>query len=306
MGEFSDSPKWKLVNDFTIHEDHNLSDRSLMRTCVPKRLDIEISSFEIVRAIEWPSNFGEDAKPDSYADGSYIRFNGDLDDLIIVFTMADGEVATFRSLTDATIKPLRVGQIGGKHKATSFDGIAYSGMSSHDVPAAGLMEGEPGALTFLSEYEERQGSGDKTPASLTATLFLDEDKLSRFLAPLAVSSRPVKMFKLQVLAELFESEMSASLSEPWMTHCYGLLMKGDVGIASARARIEFISISAGETIMQKHDTNADRDAGDLLPTMHAPRPTEVTIPDHSKALLRYQRYTLLALLVLIAVTLFSH
>ncbi|RWO05483.1 MAG: hypothetical protein EOS07_24715 [Mesorhizobium sp.] len=305
MGDFSGSPKWKLINDFTIHEDKSLnSGRPFMRTCVPKRLDIEVTSFEVIRFIEWPSSYGEEIRADAYADRSYIRFDGDLDDKIIVFTMSDGEIGTFRTLTDATIRPLPAGQIGGNHKATVFDGIGYSGLSSRDVPAEGLMEGEPGVLSFLAEYEERHGDGGKTPASLTATLFLDEDKFSQLHGTLSLSPRPVGVFKLHVLAELFESEVSANLSEPWMSHDYGLLMKGS-SIANAKARIESIAISTGETRLNEDDNDEDASVIDKMLGIDSQEKAGVAAHDHGKALLKYQRYTFLALVALILITLFS-
>ncbi|RWH71148.1 MAG: hypothetical protein EOQ86_28885 [Mesorhizobium sp.] len=290
------------MNDYTIHEDQNLSDRPYMRTCVPKTMDVEITAFEIIRFIEWPSNYGQ-AKPDAYADSSYIKFSGELHDKIIVFNMSDGEVATFRTLTDARIRPLPVGAIGGKNKATVFDGIGHSGMSSHAVPDLGLMDGEPGALSYLSDFEEPHGG--KTPASLTASLFLDDDKFSRLLAALSINPRPLRTFKLCILAEMFESEMSASLSEPWMSRDYGLLMKGTT-IASTRARIESLALSTGVTALSSDFDGEDGDASviDRVLGIEDGRRTEAG-SDPDRTLLKYQRYILIALLVLIAVTAFS-
>ncbi len=81
-----------------------------------------VTGFEIIHFIEWPSNFGKD-RPEFYADSSYIKFSGDLHDKIIIFKMSEGSIGKFRTLTDATIRPLPRGGIGGKHKATVFDGI---------------------------------------------------------------------------------------------------------------------------------------------------------------------------------------
>ena len=274
-----------------------------MRTCVPKRLHIDVTSFEIIQFVEWPSNYREEKRPEAYADHSYIKFNGDFEEKIIVFTMTEGEIGSFRTLTDATIRPLPVGQIGGKHGATAIDGISYSGMSSHDVPPDGLMEGEPGALSFLAEYEERHGSGEKTPASLTAMLFLDDDIFSRLLATLSISPRPVGTFKLHVLAELFESEVSASLSEPRMSHDYGLLMRGSAA-ANTSAQIDSIAISTGETKLRA-DTGAHNGSTiDGMLGIEDRKQTEVASPDHGRTILKYQRYIFLALLALILVTLF--
>lgn len=301
MGDFSDSPKWKLINDFTIHEDKLLnSGRPFMRTCVPKTIEVDATSFEIIRFIEWPSNYGA-AKPDAYADRSYIKFSGDLHDKIIVFSMEGGEIASYRTVTDATIRPLPSGQIGGKNKATVYEGIGLSGMSSHEVPESGLMEGEPGALTFLSAYES---DGEKREASLTASLFLDEDKFSRLITAISISPRSLKSVKLCILAELFESEVSASLSEPWMSHDYGLLMKGS-SIASANARIESIAISTGETKLNADDEDEDPSVIDKMLGISGEGKMGVAVPDNGKALLKYQRYTFLAVLALILITFFS-
>lgn len=293
MGDFSNSTKWKLVNDFTIHEDRNLNDRPFMLTCVPKALSVHVTAFEVIRNIEWPSNFGQD-KPEQYADSTYIEFSGDLDDKIIVFSVSEGEIARFQKITDAIIRPLPIGRIGGKHKATVFNGIEFSGMSSKEVPNEGLMEDEPGRLLFMGEFHDDGRRPE--PESLHATLFLDEDKFSRLVASLSLSPKPVNSFELTVLAELFETEVSASLSEAWMSRNYGLLKRGekDVLMAGTRARIESLSFSTGRTTFPSdHDPIEDID-----------RSTTRAFHDPTKAVLKYQRYIFAALLVLIAVTAF--
>lgn len=307
MGDFADSPKWKLINDFTIHEDKLLSSgRPFMRTCVPKTIDVDVTSFEIIRFVEWPSNYGAE-KPDAYTDSSYIKFSGDLHHTVIVFSMGGGEIASYRTVTDATIRPLSPGQIGGKNKATVYDGIGLSGMSSQEVPERGLMEGEPGALTFLSAYEE--SDGEKCDASLTASLFLDEDKFSRLMAAISINPRPPKSVTLGILAELFESEVSASLSEPWMSVDYGLLMKGS-SIARTNARLEYIAVSTGNMKFVADDGDEDPSVIDENPSvidkvLEIGAEEKVGVPDSGKTLLKYQRYTFLALLVLILITFFS-
>lgn len=263
MGDFSDSPKWTLVNDFTIHEDRNHGDRPYMLTRVPQILDVEVTSFEIIRCIEWPDSHDDENRPATYADKSYIRFNGEFHDRIIVFNMSDGEIASFQALRDARIRPIPQGTIGGKHKATSLDGIRYSGMSSQIVPNDGLMVGEPSSLSFLSEYEEP--NGEKTEAYLSAQLYLDEDKLFKLIKAISENSRPVETFKVHILAELFESEVSASLSEPWMSHDYGLLMKGEA-LALTRARIDAIRFSTGTTEIA---TNLDMDENETSKTVQS-------------------------------------
>jgi hypothetical protein len=307
MGDFEDSPKWKLVNRYTIHEDKNLKDRPYMRTCVPKNLDVEVTSFEVVRYIEWPSAYGREERADAHVDRSYLKFTGELHDRITVFTMERGEIGTFRTLTDATIRPLPRGHIGGKNRASVHDGISMSGMSSCEVPATGLMEGEPGAISYLAEFEERDGR-EKSPASLTATLFLDEEKFSRLLGQLSLGVRPVTTFKLSILAELFESEISAALSEYWMPCEYGLLSKGSA-VASAAARLETLSVSSGPTFL-KQDEEADGRESMLDRLLgEAERPTErgpssVVSHGYSAPVSRYQRLTFWAVVALIVVTLF--
>lgn len=307
MGDFSGCPNWKLVNDFTIHEDKNLRDRPLMRTCVPQILDVEVTSFEIVRRVVWPDtpNKEDEPRPITYVDRSYVRFNGRFHDTINVFDMSAGEIAIFKTLTDATIHSLPAGSIGGKHKATSLDGISYSGMSSRNVPDDGLMAGEPGQLTFLTEFEEHPRRA-KTEAHLSATLYLDEDKFLSLLSVLSEKSRHVSTFSLRILAELFESEVSASLSENWMARDYGLLMKGK-GFTHTSARIETVSISTGVTRLDR-DVEAEDD--NLRKTDRASesdeRPPTIDLTDQSSIHLKYQRYILIAVIVLIAVTAFSH
>lgn len=72
-------------------------------------------------------------------------------------------------------------------------------------------------------------------------------------------------FKLGILVELFESEVSASLSEPRMSRDYGLLTRGSV-VASTNARLEYVMISAEPKSPEvEDDVGADCEDPNLLP-----------------------------------------
>ena len=53
LTEYRDTENWKLVNDFTIHEDKELSDRPYMQTKVPKRLWLDLKDVRAVDAYDW-------------------------------------------------------------------------------------------------------------------------------------------------------------------------------------------------------------------------------------------------------------
>ena len=242
MGEFADSTRWTLVNGRTLHTDHSLHDRPMMLTSVPKSVDVDIDSFEVVRFIDWPDVEDRSQHPGTYADKSYLKAAGSLQDRIVVFDLVRGELATFREISDITIRPTAPGRIGGRYKASFSDGIGYSGMSSQDVPEGGLMVGEPGRLHYLPDHDdERRG---RKAAHLSLTVYLDEDKLAPLLREIAAQPDRVRVLKLHVLLELFETETSASLSEPWMRRDYGLLMQSEWSAATA-ARLEAVNAGIG-------------------------------------------------------------
>jgi hypothetical protein len=309
VGEFSDSPKWRLVNDFTIHEDQRLKDRPFMLTCVPKTLSVKVTRCEVVKHLQWPSPDG-DVRPEAYADASFLRITGELDDNVVVFNMTNGEVVSFDVLTNADIRPIARGAIGGRNNATTIDGIYFSGMSSREVPDGGLMIGEPGRLYYFPDFEDLRKQ--RTPAHLSATLFLDEDRLQSLLIWLTQAGADVRSMTLHLVVELFETEMSASLSEPWMTRNYGLLAKTSKPdeMASTSARIE--SLLVGGAPLELADMPAARetfptiaaaDFDNVSTSSEARSRTNENVGEWAKAIVTNQRYMLLAVLLLIVVVL---
>lgn len=256
-GEFGETAGWVLVNDYTIHQKQRLKDRPFMRTRVPKSLYVELSDVQVAEGVEWAAdgccignltvdNNGnlaasgpEKEREEGYTVKRSIRARASFKDTITVFSLDGGAIARFRSLDNVRITPLPRGMVGGKHKATTSDGIGFSGMSSREVPAGGLMEGEPGTLWLDDGKHERH----ERPATLNGELYLDEEKFNVIFEAIRDGVANIDNVRASIAAELFEGEVQASLSEPWMACEYGMLKKGDW--VQTRARLDSIHIVFG-------------------------------------------------------------
>lgn len=247
------------MNDFTIHEDKELSDRPYMQTKVPKRLWLNLKDVRAVDAYAWDgdnsigelsvngdgdlvSHDAEEEHKAEYCRQRYITAQATFDDKITVFSIAEGALLQFKDIAHIRISAAPPEKVGGKNKATIFDGIGFSGMSSKDVPEKGLMEGEPGTLFLMTDpYPER---GENDDPNLSLELYLDEPQFEELFATLVANCDKLEKATLNTVIELFESEMQASLNEPWMTSEYGLLQREGEGKdwVSARARIDGIQV----------------------------------------------------------------
>ncbi|MDE0173664.1 MAG: hypothetical protein OYH76_00445 [Defluviicoccus sp.] len=240
--DFNDTEGWTLVNEFTIHTDHQLSDRPMMLTKVPKRLQLDLADIRAVdsygcSADDW--NDIEDGAPE-YRHEPLISARADTEDKITIFSIEDGALLQFHEIMNVLIRPISVGKIGGETNATTLDGIGFSGMSSRDVPEKGLMDGEPGSLWLHTDPWPERGANE-APA-LHLNLYLDEPQFNDFFNSLLANSDKVEKATMATIVEMFETEVQASLNEPWMNSEYGLLQGDHKDLVSGRARIERISI----------------------------------------------------------------
>lgn len=317
--EFGDTSGWTLVNDFTIHEQKQLKDRPFMITNVPNRIQVKLFGVRAVEGVDWAgdqwagkltvddsgelvSSHPEEKREDGYARKHWISGKGTFDDKITVFTIPDGPVAQFRSFDNVQIKPLPRGVVGGKHKATSLDGIYFSGMSSKTVPERGLMEGEPGKLWL----DEGSHGGRKQAETLNAELYVDEEQFDDLFEAIRGGAESIEAVHVSVVAELFEGEMQASLSEPWMDHEYGILKKGDW--VQTRARLESMQVSIGGRVpMMPVDPDGEADDPDQDRQEAATMPTSPVHDAELKALMKRRHarggWILAVLIILVLVTL---
>ena len=155
--EYRDTDKWTIVNDFTIHEDRELSHRPFILGKVPKQLWLDLKDTRVVDAYDWSGAFWdgeiavnddgnlvsdketEDGEP-KYTQVPYITARAEIEDKITVFSVEEGALLQFDEIALIRISPTPIGKkIGGKANATTGHGIE---MSSKDVPEKGLMEGE--------------------------------------------------------------------------------------------------------------------------------------------------------------------
>jgi len=157
-----------------------------MVTNVPSRIHVKLFGVRAIEGVDWVGDHwgGEltvddngaivpkqpdEKREEGYARKRWISGKGTFDDKITVFTIPEGPVAQFRSFDNVQIKPLPRGMVGGKHEATSSDGIYFSGMSSKPVPERGLMEGEPGSLWLDDQDYGRKKKTEILTRSCTST-----------------------------------------------------------------------------------------------------------------------------------------
>ncbi|MDB5659551.1 MAG: hypothetical protein JWS10_2166 [Cypionkella sp.] len=295
-----------------------------MLTRVPNRVSVVMHNVRAVESIEWANNHwtgdltvdddgnlvsGDSAKDrnEGYARRRIITGSGTFDDKITVFNLEEGAVAHFTSFDNIRIESLPRGKVGGKHKATTSDGISFSGMSSRDVPARGLMEGEPGKLWV----DDGKHEPTEKPETLNAELYIDEEQFDEIFHAIRDGAQNIEAVHLGIVAELFESEVDASLSDWWMSHEYGMLKKKDW--VQTRARLDSIRASfCGKLLPEPTDTNEmdeQEDESDIEKDQSEKTATINTLAYVAETYAQLKRlnarggWTLAALVILVIVTL---
>lgn len=245
MSRFSKASDFTLVNNFTINHADKLSDgRHFISTCVPRGVWLDLYDIEFTHRVEWQDDHFEKRHPGSpdFRLRSAFRARGTTKDKITVFSVPDGEVARFSEI-DVMIKPLQKGKIGGEKRSSTFDGIGFSGMSSKAVPPEGLMVGEPGTLLYVDPTKDDWPSDHDKPY-LQLESYVDEAEFSSLMQRLSMTAAPVRKATVRMVAELFEHEVDTSLSEPWHSKDYGLLLRGDdKTYGFTRARVEAVEVA---------------------------------------------------------------
>lgn len=241
---YKDTTDWRLVNDFTIYEKKQLKERPYMRTCVPKRLRVELSDVRAIEAVEWVDKNGDNEtlfnkdsekeeklnrNPLGYQVNTYLLAKGVFKDKITIFNIERGAISQHNNFNHIRIAPLPHGQVGGQNSASVMTGIRYSGMSSKEVPENGLMQGEPGNIWWDDENDE-----------LEAYLFIDSVEFDHLFSSVKNGIDRIAEFKIDIIAELFEDELQSFASEHWMTLEYGFLKRER--LSSTRARLENMSL----------------------------------------------------------------
>lgn len=74
-------------------------------------------------------------------------------------------------------------------------------------------------------------------------VYIDQKQFDELFEVIRDGAQSIQAAEIAILVKLFESEVEASLSEPWMDHEYGLLKKGKW--VSTRARVESLKVSFG-------------------------------------------------------------
>ena len=195
--DYRNTDKWKIVNDFTIHENRELSDRPFMQTKVPKQLRLDLKDIRVVDAYNWSGAFwvSEMAVNDDgnlvsdketeygelkYTQRPYITARAEIEDEITVFSVEEGALLQFDEIASIQISPTPIGKIGGKANATILCAFEFSGMSPKDVPEKGLMEGEPGRL-WLNTDPFLEDDGDEVPNGTSHCIWTSHSSKTYFL-----------------------------------------------------------------------------------------------------------------------------
>ena len=288
LTEYRDTENWKLVNDYTIHEDKRLSDRPHMQTKVPKDLLLELKDVRAVDDYSWSgeswigelsvnddgdlvSDDAEEERKAEYSRNHYITARATFDDKITVFSIAEGALLQFQDIAHIRVSAVLPPQkIGGKYKATRFDGSGFSGWSSKEVPEKGLMEGEPGSLFLRTDPYPERGKNDDPRLQLE--LYLDEPQFEELFATLVANCDKLEEATMITVIELFENEMQAALNEHWMTSEYGLLLREGKNWVSARARIDEIQIAYSKPrpllpVIEDQEFDDEDDPGNAQPNV---------------------------------------
>lgn len=252
FSDFSNTDRWKVINDFTIHEDRNLKDRPYMLTRVPKKLQVSLDNIYLSEQVRFNGDIptknlivntqgefifvGEsEERPSGYNLLRHISAKGSFDDKITVFSVPGGAQMQFSELKNVRIAPLPKGIIGGKFKANFYDGIRFSGFGSQDIPASGMMAGEPGSIFVYEPDSDFDGGG---APYLAADLYIDEEVFENFFNFLIQNFGFLERLDVTITADFFQTEVEAALSEPRHKQEYGMLSKGERIGPETRARLD--------------------------------------------------------------------
>ncbi|WP_097522303.1 hypothetical protein [Sinorhizobium sp. BJ1] len=257
MSRFSKANDFTLVNNFTINHADKLSDgRHFMSTCAPQGVWLDLYDIEFTHRVEWQDDNYEKRPPGSpdFKLRSVFTARGTTKDTITVFRVPDGKVAQFSEI-QVMVKPLPKGKVGGEKRSSTLDRVGFSGMSSKSVPPEGLMSGEPGTLLYVDPTTDTWPSEHDKPY-LQLEGYIDEAEFSALMQRLSMTAAPVRKATVRMVAELFEHEVDASLSEPWHHKDYGLLLRGeDKAYGFTRARVESVSVAFKPTTISEDDAD---------------------------------------------------
>lgn len=259
MATFTDTTGWTLVNNFTIEREEKLtSGRRFLLTRVPERLDATLHNVRAMASVEWASDgtgklllddIGniKPSEPEGRRRGhkvaNRITATATLEDKISVFSIPDGRLHSFDRLAHVRLSGLTGSaerRIGGEHAASTYDALEFSGWSSKKVPEKGLMEGEPGSLYF--HYGSDLENGDAKGPQLNLELHMGHEAFQQLSDLITRKTSDIEAVHLSFIAELFQDEVHAALSEPWQRQEYGLLSEKKAEWATARARVESVHI----------------------------------------------------------------
>lgn len=276
--DFDVKEGWTLLNDYTIQriQEENAG-RAHMLACVPRQLNATLTDLRCIMGVAWAdrhrlNRFNADREGDVLASDdeevqkgtfeqlSKVSAKATFQDRLTVFSIEGGREFELEEPVQLLISSAPAGLVGGKHNATSMDGIEFSAFSAQKLPEKGLMEGEPGRLWI----------NDDGTAELH--LHIDEDVFRETFWQITANLNRLHSAAIEVVAELFVDELEADLNEGDFPYNYGILKKPKSGVVATAARLDSLRLSFRPESSQTADTdehqNADIDqlAGNIGPT----------------------------------------
>lgn len=313
--DFDVKDGWTLLNDYTIERSQKENGRRAhMLTCVPSQIRATLSDFRCNLSIAWaerhrrnrfesdlegnvlPSG-NEDWQKGTFEQRPTITAKATFPDRVTVFSIENGREFELEEPVELHISSIAAGLVGGKHSATTTDGVYFSGIKARKPPDKGLMEDEPGRLWV---------NGD---GSAELSLYLDEDVFREAFWQITGNLDRLHSVVMDVTVELFIDEKAAALYYGDFPHKYGILKNHKSGSVATAARLDCLGLSfrpessQATQINEPDAVNVDDVAGNPAPTVTDRfREEQLSAIRHTNRLLTW---TVVGLAALSVILLFS-
>ena len=253
----SDMSRLSEVHQWAFKQASENGSRSMDVRAIPVSLSVELSEFEVTNVWSWKDRFALKAEAEvneqmSGTDAdvtrgfdvtSFVKCKGRLEkNQVSIFEFPSGTITETNEFFKIIIRPGPTGRIGGDDNHGPSSAHAYLGMgsSSLEIPVEGLMKGEIGSIRAYPK-DDQYFAGDPDFA-LRAELYVTHEVFEGLVEILVTfSEQPIKAVA-DIVAQLFQHEIDAALSEPWHGQNYGLRVFEEERIADAPARLELLRL----------------------------------------------------------------
>lgn len=282
----SDLAKLVEINRWAFKEKGEGETPALDVRAIPTSIPLILHDFQVSDIWSWQTS--EDLEDASAAverrflSEPFIKSKGTLEkDHIAVFEFPKGTVNHTSELYEVQIRPLDPKNIGGEQNFGTSEGIPYLGYgSSPDIPEDGLMKGEVGRLRAWPKDDTY--FPDMPEYSVCADLFVSDDVFYELRSILASPFRGRCIVRADMVAQVFQHEVDAALSEPWHPQTYGLRIFGRGSAAYAPARLSVLRIDRSVASDSNQESLLDDSRGELDLEEGGSNFTEVALPSMKK------------------------